>query len=157
MTDSRLPQLAAHFGQLTCSELYSINEQVDQAQAMLAQSLGLLRECFSAFAEKGGESSQGRHIERAMIGLQSEDMVGQLLDHTRVCIARLAKVTQMQDRLITDLASTIAQHSTTPAELATLAQFETRFEQNIKDLVDLGNLRQPVIDGLDDSGPVQLF
>ena len=154
MTDSRLPQLAAHFGQLTSGELYSINEQVDQAQAMLAQSLGLLRECFAAFAENDGQATQGRHLERAMIALQSEDMVGQLLDHTRARIAKLAKVAQLQDRLISDLANTLAQHSNSTAQLA---QFEARLAQNVKDLIELGNLRQPVADGLDDSGPVQLF
>ncbi|MEY3201549.1 MAG: hypothetical protein RIR70_1099 [Pseudomonadota bacterium] len=155
MANTRLPHLAAEYGQLAGVELYSLNEQVDQAQAMLAQSLGILRECFEAIS--GMPSPDPRHIEhldRAMIALQSEDMVGQLLDHTRLRLSRLARLSQLQHQLITLLAAALTQHC---QDTALLKELEKGIEDTIKGLIDLAEWRVPVKDDASEGGPVQLF
>ena len=81
-------------------------------------------------------------------------MVGQLLDHTRLRIARLAKLARLQDAVIADLIRALAEHCQDPA---TLAAFHTRFASHADALTDLSHLRQPVKDAIEDTGPVQLF
>lgn len=150
-----LQDLAARCGQLSSVELFALAEQIDQAQGMLANSLGVLREAFAAFAaHQTGVIEPREPFDHAMIALQSEDMVGQLLDHTRGRIARLAKLARLQDQLISDLIVAVAEHCHDPAKLA---EFHTRFASHADALTDLSQLRQPVKDSGDDTGPVQLF
>jgi hypothetical protein len=64
----------------------SISGQIARAQRLLASSLAQLRESFLALADSNPaalDTEVGRqHFERAVIALQSEDTVGQLLTLT---------------------------------------------------------------------------
>jgi len=154
MSNPELPRLEAHYGQLTGVELYAINEHIDQAQAMLANALGVLRECFSGLAGDGAGAVSSVQMERATIALQAEDTVGQLLDHTRLRLSKLARLAQLQDRLIAELSAELVARCDDPA---LLAQFEARVADIVAGLMALAELRQPVQNGEGESGPVQLF
>lgn len=84
-TDGR--RAAATAPLLTSGHAESIAEQIARAQRLVESSLAQLRESFLALADISPaalDTEPGRyHFERAVIALQSEDTVGQLLALTR--------------------------------------------------------------------------
>lgn len=84
-TDSRHGAATAPL--LAAEHTESIAEQIARAHRLLESSLAQLRDCFLAMADISRvalDTEPGRqHFERAVIALQSEDTVGQLLTLTR--------------------------------------------------------------------------
>jgi hypothetical protein len=83
----------AHLGAAISLELDATAEQIRRAQELLAAAMKHLRESFAAMASvpstSEGHAQHRLQLEEAVIALQSEDAVGQVLDNVRVRTVRL--------------------------------------------------------------------
>lgn len=83
----------------------SITQQVARAQRLLAASLTLLRDSFVSIADDEyatlpADSIRRQHFERAVIALQSEDSVGQLLELIRQRTEKLERAVSRARSLV---------------------------------------------------------
>lgn len=128
--------------------------QIARARAVLTESLAQLRESFQVLVMAEFEEPRDRqhYIEQAMIALQSEDTVGQLLDHARERALRLEKVAELLSSL-TEACESRAGES----DARRLASIEARLKEVSDAIHEMSRLPQPVQQGSLASGPVQLF
>lgn len=132
-------------------ELAASVEQITRAQALLADSLGQLRESFTALlALQAGGWAASPHLERAIVALQSEDLVSQLLAHTS---GRMERLTQAVCHLH-EATHTLA---ATPDEKNQREALEATLRKVVYLLQAEQGQGQPVLQQNVTSGPVQLF
>lgn len=150
--------LMAHCGSSGLAQLATTTEQISRAQDLLNQALGHLRENFAAIAmaEPGaqGQSERLQHLEQAVIALQSEDMVGQLLEHIRRRTEQLGDVLERLGPVTRALARDVALAGRDEVRMRWIG---TRLREATDALNALGRMSQPVAQQKVASGAVELF
>lgn len=87
----------------------SISEQISRAESLLAASLAQLRESLLGLAEADPATPDLRfrrdHLDQAVIALQSEDTVGQLLSTARCRVEQLELCLSRARALVEDIGA----------------------------------------------------
>ena len=136
----------------------TIAEQIARAQRLLTGSLSQLRESFCAIASGGAaafpDGADRLHFDRAVIALQSEDTVAQLLERARQRVDELER-TVAQARVLASRVEACTDRSVPPA--APTARRDEQLSELIAVLQPPEPATQPVRQSAVAPGPLQLF
>lgn len=83
----RLADATAH----AAAQLSAVQHEIDAARKLLARARESLRHCLGAIVPPGDVAGR-RLLDDAIVSLQSEDIVDQLMDHARHRVAGLSEL-----------------------------------------------------------------
>jgi hypothetical protein len=136
----------------------TIAEQIARAQRLLTGSLSQLRESFCAIASGGAvalpDGADRLHFDRAVVALQSEDTVAQLLERARQRVEEL-ELAVAQARALVSRFEACADRSVTPP--SPTARRDAQLSELIAVLQPPAPATQTVRQSAVAPGPLQLF
>ena len=150
--------LAVRCGSTALAQLESLVEQLARANRLLRESFGQLREHFvGALAsddDAQGRAGRERHLQAAMVALQCEDTVGQMIDGIGLRSARLAEILRAMAPAAAELALEAAVET---QDAASRKRIACRLQASVEALNDTVRLAPSVNQTNVCSGPIEFF